>query len=109
MVYVDAVTRDGRHVDPYNEFGSRVAALPVDAVVPRLGHDSFWCDYTNQIPNAGIYHQALIDWILRYPERTGRPEDTLVKFEAFSLTQDTPPPGETQPTNIQRERFLQWP
>ena len=109
MVYVDAVTRDGRHVDPYNEFGSRVAALPIDAVVPRLGHDSFWCDYTNQIPSAGIYHQALIDWILRYPERTGRADDTLVKVEAFSITQDTPPPGETRPTNIQRQRFLQWP
>jgi len=109
MVYVDAVTQDGRHVDPYNEFGSRVAKLPVDAVPVRLGHDSFWCDYTNQIPNAGIYHQALTDWILRYPERTGRPQDTLVSFEAFSLTQDTPPPGEKVPRNIQRQRFLQWP
>jgi len=109
MVYVDAVTEDGRHVDPYNEFGSRVATLPVDAVPVRLGHDSFWCDYTNQIPNAGIYHQALTDWILRYPERTGRAGDAIVRFEAFSLTQDTPPPGETAPRNIQRQRFLQWP
>jgi len=109
MVYVDAVTRDGRHVDPYNQFGSRVATLPVDAVPVRLGHDSFWCDYTNQIPNAGIYHQALIDWILRYPERTGHLDDTIVSFEAYSLTQDTPAPGETRPTNIQRQRFLQWP
>jgi len=109
MVYVDAVTRDGRHVDPYNEFGSRVAALPVDAVPERLGHDSFWCDYTLGIADAGIYHQALIDWILRYPERTGREEDTLVRFEAFSLTQDTPAPNETRPTNVNRRRFLQWP
>jgi predicted DCC family thiol-disulfide oxidoreductase YuxK len=109
MVYVDAVTRDGRHVDPYNEFGSRVAALPVEKVPERLNHDSFWCDYTLGIPDAAIYHQPLIDWILRYPERTGRPEDTIVRFEAFSLTQDTPPPGETRPTNIRRRRFLQWP
>jgi predicted DCC family thiol-disulfide oxidoreductase YuxK len=109
MVYVDAVTRDHRHVDPYNEFGSRVARLPVDAIPERLGHDSFWCDYTLGIADAGIYHQALIDWILRYPERTGRDEDTIVGFEAFSLTQDTPPPGETRPTNIRRRRFLQWP
>ncbi|HEX2656840.1 MAG TPA: DCC1-like thiol-disulfide oxidoreductase family protein [Polyangia bacterium] len=109
MVYVDAVTRDGRHVDPFNAFGSRTAALPVDAVVTRLGHDSFWCDYTNQIPNQGIYHQALTDWILRYPDRTGNPDDTLVGFEAYSLTQDTPPPGESGPRNIKRERFLQWP
>lgn len=109
MVYVDAVTRDHRHVDPYNEFASRVARLPVDAIPERLGHDSFWCDYTLGIADAGIYHQALIDWILRYPERTGREEDTIIAFEAFSLTQDTPPPPETRPTSIQRRRFLQWP
>ena len=70
-VCVDAVTRDGRHVDPYNEVGSRVSSLPVESVPVRLGHDSFWCDYTLRIPDAGAYHQALIEWILRYPERTG--------------------------------------
>jgi predicted DCC family thiol-disulfide oxidoreductase YuxK len=108
-VYVDAVTRDGRHVDPYNEAGSRVAELPVDRVPVRLGHDSFWCDYTLRIPDAGVYHQALIEWILRYPERTGRPEDTIVRFDAYELWQDSPKPGETEPTNIRTRRFLQWP
>jgi hypothetical protein len=108
-VYVDAVTRDGRHVDPYNEVGSRVATLPVDRVPERLGHDSFWCDYTLRIPDGGVYHQALIEWILRYPERTGRPEDTITRFEAYELWQDSPKPGETEPTNIRKRRFLQWP
>ena len=51
-VVVDAVTRDGRHVDPYNEVGSRVSSLPVEGVPVRLGHDSFWCDYTLRIPDA---------------------------------------------------------
>jgi predicted DCC family thiol-disulfide oxidoreductase YuxK len=108
-IYVDAVTRDGRHVDPYNEAGSRVATLPVDRVPVRLGHDSFWCDYTLRIPDAGQYHQALIEWILRYPERTGRPNDTLVRFEVFVLWQDSPKPGETEPTNFRKRRFLKWP
>ena len=93
-VYVDAVTRDGRHVDPYNEVGSRVATLPVEQVPVRLGHDSFWCDFTLRIPDGGVYHQAFIEWILRYPERTGQPEDTIVRFEAFSLWQDSPQPGD---------------
>ena len=82
-VVVDAVTRDGRHVDPYNEVGSRVSSLPVDGVPVRLGHDSFWCDYTLRIPDAPTYHQALLEWMLRYHERTGRPQDTIVRFEAF--------------------------
>jgi predicted DCC family thiol-disulfide oxidoreductase YuxK len=108
-VYVDAVTRDGRHVDPYNEAGSRVATLPVDRVPVRLGHDSFWCDYTLRIPDAAQYHQALLEWILRYPERTGRPNDAIVHFEAFVLWQDSPKPGETEPSNFRKRRFLKWP
>ena len=82
-VVVDAVTRDGRHVDPYNEVGSRVAALPVDGVPVRLGHDSFWCDYTLRIPDAGRVPPGAIEWILRYPERTGRPTTTIVSFDAY--------------------------
>ena len=108
-VYVDAVTREGRHVDPYNEVGSRVSTLPVDKVPVRLGHDSFWCDFTLRLPDAGVYHQAFTEWILRYPERTGRPEDNIVRFEAYELWQDSPKPGQTEPTNIRKRRFLQWP
>jgi predicted DCC family thiol-disulfide oxidoreductase YuxK len=108
-VYVDAVTSEGRHVDPYNEAGSRVATLPVDRVPVRLGHDSFWCDYTLRIPDAGSYHQALLEWILRYPERTGRAGDTIVRFEAFVLWQDSPKPGQKEPTNFRKRRFLKWP
>ena len=39
----------------------------------------------------------------------GRPEDTIVRFEAVELWQDSPPPGQTEPTNIRKRRFLQWP
>ena len=109
-VVVDAVTRDGRHVDPYNEVGSRVSSLPVEGVPVRLGHDSFWCDYTLRIPDAGQYHQALIEWILRYHERTGRDVDQIVRFDAYVIWQDSPKPGEPPvPTNIRKRRFLHFP
>jgi len=109
-VVVDAVTRDGRHVDPYNEVGSRVWSLPVDNVPVRLGHDSFWCDYTLRIPDAPQYHQALIEWILRYPERTGHDQDTLTRFDVYVIWQDSPKPGAPeQPTNIRKRRFIHWP
>jgi predicted DCC family thiol-disulfide oxidoreductase YuxK len=109
-VVVDAVTRDGRHVDPYNQVGSRVSSLPVDSVPVRLGHDSFWCDYTLRIPDAPQYHQALIEWLLRYPERTGRDQDTIVRFDAYVIWQDSPKPGAPPvPTNIRKRKFLHWP
>jgi predicted DCC family thiol-disulfide oxidoreductase YuxK len=110
MVVVDAVTRDGRHVDPYNEIGSRVADLPVDGAIPqRLGHDSFFCDYTLRIPDSSVFHQAFTEWILRYPERTGNPGDAIVRFEAYSIWQDSPPPGAKEPTNIRKRVFLHYP
>ncbi len=109
MVVVDAVTREGRHVDPYNEVGSRVHALPVNDIPERLGHDSFFCDYTLRIPGSGAYHQALSEWIQRYAERTGRPGDAIVSFEAFKLEHTPPPPGQTRPTNVRRTLFLKWP
>jgi hypothetical protein len=109
-VVVDAVTRDGRHVDPYNEVGSRVWSLPVDSVPVRLGHDSFWCDYTLRIPDAPQYHQALIEWLLRYPERTGRAQDTITSFDVYVIWQDSPKPGAPPvPTNIRKRRFIHWP
>ena len=69
---VDAMTVDGRHVDPYNEVanpkyphpgftipvvaGPELAVLRLRQPHPRIG---------------GAYHQALLEWILRYPQRTG--------------------------------------
>jgi predicted DCC family thiol-disulfide oxidoreductase YuxK len=109
MVYVDAVTRDGRHVDPYNEAASRVASLPVDMVPVRLAQSSFWCDFTLRLPGSGTLHQAFIEWILRYPDRTGNPKDEVKSFDAYVIKQDSPPPGETAPSNPQRRRFISWP
>jgi hypothetical protein len=109
MVYVDAVTVGGRHVDPLNEVASRVAALPVDDIPVRLGQSSFWCDYELQIPNDGDYWQALTEWIVRYPERTGRREDAVASFEVWTLQHDSPAPGQRRATNVQRRRLIQWP
>jgi predicted DCC family thiol-disulfide oxidoreductase YuxK len=93
MVVVDASTKDGRHVDPLNEVASRVSALPVDDIPQRLGQDSFWCDYELRIAGTPAYHQALLEWILRYPDRTGRPQDALVSLQAAGLDHPSPPPG----------------
>jgi hypothetical protein len=110
MVVIDAVTRDGRHVDPFNEMGSRIAKLPVsEQIPPRLGQSSLICDYSLRIPDAGAYFQALIEWVLRYPERTGHKRDEIASFEAWKVEQTSPPPGSTHPTNFRRRLFLRWP
>jgi hypothetical protein len=100
MLYIDAVTFDGRHVDPFNEAGSRVAPLPLEKIPPHLEQDEFWCDYTNRIPDNSVNWGPLKDWIFHYHERTHRPEDRIISYEARILESDSPPPGQTEARNI---------
>ncbi len=106
---VDAVTVDGRHVDPYSEVSSRYARPGLDRVQTRLDNNSFFFNYSQRLPEQGAYNQAFIEWILRYPERTGRPQDQIVRFDAYTVEQDSPPPGQTEARNFRHNKFLSYP
>jgi hypothetical protein len=108
-VVVDAVTIDGRHVDPYSEISSRYSAPGTDGIRSRLDNDSFFFNYSSRIPFKGEYWTALEEWILRYPERTGNPRDQIVKFDAWIIEDDSPPPGELEARNIRKRIFLSYP
>jgi hypothetical protein len=99
-LYVDAVTFNGRHVDPYNEAASRLAPLPLERIPPHLIQDEFWCDYEREIFGTEAYWRALKEWIFAYHHRTGRPEDRIISFEAKIIESDAPPPKEFESTNI---------
>jgi hypothetical protein len=94
LLYVDAVTFGGRHVDPLNEAASRVAPLPLDHIPPHLEQDEWWHDYVRGVPEAEAYWRALKEWILAYHLRTGKSEDRIISFEARLLETENPPPGE---------------
>jgi hypothetical protein len=102
MLVVDAVTADGRRVDPFNALASRTGPVPVDEIPERLGQDQFFCDYVARIARAPAYHAALRAWIERYPERTGRAADRLVAYGVYLLEDRSPPPGATGPRGTQR-------
>jgi hypothetical protein len=106
---VDAVTKDGRHVDPFNEFARPGRRPPVDGVPPRLGYDVYVNSYFGRIAATPQYHRALTEWILRFHERTGRPQDQIVSFSVALLTDESPPPGEHEPRNPRRNVFLTHP
>ena len=105
-VIVDAVTKDERHVDPLSEAASPAHAQGKRTVSPGLGHDSFFCDYLARISGQGWYHQALIEWVARYPERTGRQEDAIVSFDLIEVSDKSPPPGETDPRDVHAKNLL---
>ena len=98
-VAVDAVTRDGRHVDPFNEAANPKYPAPGATIPPAMGCNWLFYQYAGRIVNWPVYNQAFQEWILRYPERTGRPEDHIVSFKVFKVEDDSPPPGEHAPRN----------
>jgi predicted DCC family thiol-disulfide oxidoreductase YuxK len=108
-VVVDATTVDGRHVDPYSEISSRYKNPGHDVIPPRLDNDSFFFNYSSRIPFKGEYLTALQEWVVRYPERTGNPQDAIVKFDAYIVEDDSPPPGELVEHNRRSRIFLSWP
>ena len=104
-ISVDAVTIDGRHVDPWSEVATPKYPNPGKVIPPAMGPDWLYYQYVTRLPWWPVYNQAFQEWILRYPQRTGRPQDELVSFKVYKVEDDSPPPGQTEPTN-QRETLL---
>jgi predicted DCC family thiol-disulfide oxidoreductase YuxK len=111
MIEVDAVTASGRHVDPYNELASRVPGPGYTEIPPRLNQNQFFCGYSlfSWMPHFRPYTTAFSEWIMRYPERSGRPEDRIVSFTVWKLSDKSPPPGQTKPTDFKREVMFRGP
>jgi hypothetical protein len=109
LLVVDAVTKDGRHVDPWNEFVRPGTHPPLDAIPKHLGYNVYANSYYGRIAETPAYQTAFSQWIFRYHERTGRLEDEIVSFTASILSDDSPPPGEREPRNPRRQVFLQVP
>lgn len=102
LLIVDALTVDGRHVDPINELASRVSSLPVTAIPEYLDQDDSWCDYTTNIVGHEEYYASFADYIRAYPRRTHHARDRIESFAVWLLEDDSPPPGEVAPRNPSR-------
>jgi hypothetical protein len=110
MIYVDAVTAEGAHVDPYNAVASRQPFPAGDVVPAHMDQSQFFTMYSDRIasPNYAAYRTAFTEWLLRFPERTGRRADCLTSFDVYVVNDQSPAPGQTGPTPLHRERFMQY-
>lgn len=106
MLVVDAVTVDGRHIDPYNLRASVVADPGLRELPQRLGQNYFYCDYTSRIEDAGLFHEPLREWILAHYRRTKRAEDKIVSFTAYIVEHTSPKPGEAGPTGGKARKLM---
>lgn len=105
-IVVDAVTEDGRHVDPLNEVASRYADPSLRRLPPRLEQNYYWCDYVSMIADHRAYHSGLAEWIFRHHERTGKEADRIVSFRAYRVSHASPEPGAAEPTNVESKLFM---
>ena len=108
-IAVDAVTSDGRHVDPFNEVANPRTPAPGLQIPTAMGPSWLFYGYENRIPDRPEYWQAFHEWILRYPNRTGRTKDKIVSFKVFKVEDDSPPVGEQTPRNRRWTRMFQFP
>jgi hypothetical protein len=102
----DAVTADGRHLDPFNEVASRYADPSLRTLPPYLGQNYYWCDYTVRIKGYRRYHEGLSDWIFSHHERTGNPDDRVVSFRVYEVSQSPPGPWDDEPRDVKAKVIL---
>ncbi len=111
MIHVDATTAAGERVDPYNAVAS-LQRFPDGKTVPsHMGQSQFFVMYSDRIANVSYsaYRQAFGEWLLAYPKRTGRPQDCLVKYEVYYVSDRTPPPGsDASPEPLERTSFMSY-
>jgi len=97
-IVVDAVTVDGRHIDPLT-----YAPPDFDLINARsYGYNQIWSDYRNRIQADGAraYRQPMLDYMRRLPERTGNPHDALVSGEVWWVTDRNPRPNTRNPWSL---------
>jgi len=87
-IVVDAVTVDGRHIDPFTRKEPNFDLIHAKS----LGLTQIWCDYFNriQLPGNTGYRDAMKEYMYRLPERTGNPNDAIVSGEVFWIKDMNP-------------------
>jgi hypothetical protein len=111
MIYVDATTAAGAHVDPYNEVASEQPFPAGDVVPAHMGQSQYFVMYSDRIGTDGYaaYRQAFGEWLLAYPERTGHAQDCLLTYEVYLVTDRSPALGALPwPTPLERTRFMTY-
>ncbi|WP_437914567.1 HTTM domain-containing protein [Sorangium sp. So ce302] len=103
-IVVDAITVDGRHINPFTGEPPNFDLLHAKS----FAYTQIWCDYFARIklPANTSYRDAMKEYIYRYPERTGRPEDAIVSGEVYWVKDWNPKWGSTESYGEEREKLF---
>jgi hypothetical protein len=100
-IIVDAITVDGRRVDPFSiHFPDYSLRTPnYDLLHAKsYGYNQIWSDYFNRMhmPANTHFRKPMKKYMFRLPERTGNPNDAIVKGAVYWLHDMNPRFGRTE-------------
>ncbi|APR85791.1 Hypothetical protein A7982_11140 [Minicystis rosea] len=103
---VDAITVDGRHVDP---FTGKEPFFDLPAA-QSLRLTQIWCDYFNriQLQSNTPYRDAMKDYMYRLPQRTGNPNDVIVSGDVYWIKDMNPKWNETKSYGYERNKIFSF-
>ena len=108
---VDAVTVDGRHVDPFSIHVEpyTLRAPNFDLIHAKsLRTGQIWGDYFNRAHGPGAVRDAMKEYLLKLPQRTGRAEDALVSGEVFWVTDMNPVWGSIESYKLEKNKLFSF-
>ena len=108
-IVVDAITVDGRHVDPFSIHVEPYTLREPDFDLlhaKSLRTNQIWGDYFNRAHNPGAVRDAMKEYLLKLPQRTGHPEDTLVSGEVFWVTDMNPVWGSIESYKLEKNKLF---
>ena len=106
-IVVDALTADGRHLDPLTGGG------PVDFTLPAENQGmlmtQFWYELHDRLrrdANAR-YRDHFRDWVLNWHTLYRRPQDRIVSFKAVWVWRPTQPPFNQRRESVRQQPFFE--
>jgi hypothetical protein len=105
-IVVDALTVDGRHIDPFTGKEPDFDLLDKKS----LWLSQIWGDYFNrmQTPNFAGYRDAMKEYMYRYSDRTGRPEDAIVSGDVYWVHDMNPKWNDTRSYNQEKTKVFSF-
>ncbi len=106
-IVTDAVTVDGRHIDPFMDGKPPNFDL---LSAKSLWLTQIWGDYFNRMKDSGSnrYRDAMKEYIYRYHIRTGRPQDEIVSGEVWWVHDMNPRWDSTKSYALDKQKLFDF-
>jgi hypothetical protein len=105
-IVVDAVTVDGRRIDPFTGTEPNFDLLHAKS----LGYSQIWCDYFNRMHLGANtpYREAMKEYMFRYQDRTGRAEDAIASGDVYWVKDWNPKWNQTESYGQDKEKMFSF-